>query len=58
MGASRERKERLAVNPKPLPRKYAQAQEISRDGPPLGDMVASAVIFRFSPDWKLEVIGV
>jgi len=40
------------------PRKYAQGQAISRDGPPLGDIVASALIFRFSPRWTLEIIGV
>src|SRR3989344_573438 len=43
------------------PSKYAQGQVVSRDGPPLGDMVAATVIFRFSPHTprgQLEILGV
>ncbi|OGZ12411.1 MAG: hypothetical protein A3D67_00695 [Candidatus Lloydbacteria bacterium RIFCSPHIGHO2_02_FULL_51_22] len=59
MGARTKRETRPGnpLSPR-APSKYAQGQVISRDGPPLGDMVASTVIFRFSPKWTLEIIGV
>ena len=55
MGRHVERGAELPAKP---PRKYTQGQTISRDGPPLGDVVASTLIFRISPQGALEIIGV
>ncbi|MBI3019962.1 MAG: hypothetical protein HYY60_01400 [Parcubacteria group bacterium] len=58
MGAHTQRERRGNSLPPREPRKYRQGQIVSRDGPPLGDMVASALVFRFSLQGTLEILGV